>query len=62
MEKIKSLFVIIFPVICLIICTWIVETEKLTAEEIAIIKNHAVIYGFLSVVQLLIIIALILVI
>lgn len=62
MERIKSLFVIIFPVICLIICTWIVETEKLTAEEIAIIKNHAVIYGFLSVVQLLIIIALILVI
>lgn len=62
MEKIKSVFVIIFPVVCLLICTWIIETEKLTIEEIAVIKNHAVIYGFLSVIQLLIIIALILVI
>lgn len=62
MKRIKSLFVIIFPVICLLICTWIVETERLTAEEIAVIKNHAVIYGFLSVIQLLVIIALILVI
>lgn len=62
MERIKSLFVIIFPVICLLICTWIIETEKLTAEEITIIKNHVVIYGFLSVIQLLVIIALVLVI
>ena len=62
MEKIKSLFVIIFPVICLLICTWIVETEKLTAEEIAVVKNHAIIYGFLSVIQLLVVLVLILVI